>query len=128
MATARETCILLGSRAEDLVEDRWPWDLYRRPGAESTVQWSLPEAADNPLFGLPPVPAQDLPPSPFRYLSWFAREQAEIFFGRGYEIRDLYQRATDPDSDAYYPFLWTIWSRQIFGAGCRSASSIREKP
>jgi hypothetical protein len=87
-----------GRRAEDLVEDRWPWDLYLRPGAESTVQWSLPEAAGNPLFGLPLVPAKDLPPSPFRYLSWFAREHAEIFFGRGYEIRDLYQRVIDPDS------------------------------
>jgi CHAT domain len=65
-----------GSRAEDLVEDRGPWDLYCCSGAEFEVQWSLPEAVGNPLFVLPPVPAQDLPPSPFRYLSWFAREQA----------------------------------------------------
>src|SRR5450756_2052465 len=54
-----------GSRDEGLVEDRWPWDLYLRSGAESAVQWNLPEAADTALFGLPPVQAQDLPSSPF---------------------------------------------------------------
>jgi uncharacterized protein (DUF3820 family) len=87
-----------GNKAEDLVEGRWPWDLYQGSGAELADQWNLPDAADNPLFGLPQVPVRDLPPSPFRYLSWFEREHAEIFFGRGYEIRDLYQQAIDPDS------------------------------
>ncbi|WP_366850834.1 hypothetical protein [Methanothrix sp.] len=62
------------------------------------AEWNLPEAVGDPLFGLPPIPAGDLPPSPFRHLSWFAREHAEVFFGRGYEIRDLYQRVIDRDS------------------------------
>ncbi len=81
-----------------LVEDRLPWDLYLRPGAELAAGWNLPEAVGDPLFDLPPVPAGDLPPSPFRHLSWFAREHAEVFFGRGYEIRDLYQRVVDRNS------------------------------
>ncbi|MBC7121429.1 MAG: CHAT domain-containing protein [Candidatus Methanosuratus sp.] len=89
---------LAGTKAEDLAEDRLPWDLYLRPGAELAAHWNLPEAVGNPLFDLPPVPAGDLPPSPFRHLSWFAREHAEVFFGRGYEIRDLYHRAIDRNS------------------------------
>ena len=84
--------------AVDLAEDRLPWDLYLRPGAELAAQWNLPEAVGDPLFDLPPVPIGDLPPSPFRHLSWFAREHAEVFFGRGYEIRDLYHRVTDRNS------------------------------
>lgn len=89
---------LAGTKAKDLAEERLPWDLYLRPGAELAAHWNLPEAVGNPLFDLPPVPAGDLPPSPFRHLSWFAREHAEVFFGRGYEIRDLYHRAIDRNS------------------------------
>ncbi|MGI6014970.1 MAG: CHAT domain-containing protein [Methanothrix sp.] len=87
-----------GYTPPDLPEDRFPWHLYKREGAELAAEWNLPEAVGDPLFGLPPIPAGDLPPSPFRHLSWFAREHAEVFFGRGYEIRDLYQRVIDRDS------------------------------
>ncbi|MEM9291052.1 MAG: WD40 repeat domain-containing protein [Acidobacteriota bacterium] len=38
----------------------------------------------------------DLPLSPFKHLHWFEREDAEIFFGRGQEIRDLYKATTRP--------------------------------
>ena len=78
--------------------DRWPWALTPRPGAELALQWNLPDAVDDPLFGLPPLPPGDLPASPFRNILWFRREDAPIFFGRGYDIRSLYQRVTAPDT------------------------------
>ncbi len=53
-----------------LVQERWPWELHVAPGAEvETWRWSLPRAARDPLFGLPPLPAMDLPLSPFKHLT-----------------------------------------------------------
>ncbi|HVF58806.1 MAG TPA: AAA family ATPase [Thermoanaerobaculia bacterium] len=84
---------------EAMAEERWPWDLHVAPGAEERVaRWSLPLAARDPLFGLPPPPALDLPSSPFKHLAWFTREDAEVFFGRGQEIRDLYEAVTLPEA------------------------------
>jgi hypothetical protein len=81
-----------------LVQDRWPWDLYVAPGAEEEVRrWSLPRVARDPLFGLPPLPAMDLPLSPFKHLAPFTREDAPVFFGRGREIRELYEEVTRPE-------------------------------
>lgn len=77
---------------------RWPWLLKFKPGAERVAQWSLPEAAGDPLFGLPPVAQRDLPESPYRHLYRFEAEHAEVFFGRGQEIRELYQRVTASDA------------------------------
>ncbi len=42
------------------------------------------------LFGLPPLPERDLPESPYKHLNWFRRADAEVFFGRGHQIRKLY--------------------------------------
>jgi tetratricopeptide (TPR) repeat protein len=85
---------------DEVAEDRWPWDLYIAPGAEERVaRWSLPLAARDPLFGLPPLPPLDLPAAPFKHLSWFGREDARIFFGRGREIRDLFEAVTRPDGE-----------------------------
>lgn len=85
---------------DEVAEDRWPWDLYIAPGAEDRVaRWSLPLAARDPLFGLPPLPAMDLPAAPFKHLSWFGREDAHVFFGRGREIRDLYEAITRPEAE-----------------------------
>lgn len=84
---------------EVVAEDRWPWDLYVAPGAEERLgRWSLPLAARDPLFGLPALPAMDLPASPFKHLAWFGRADAPVFFGRGREIRDLYEAVTQPDA------------------------------
>jgi WD40 repeat protein len=79
-------------------EDRWPWELYFKEGAESIAQWNLPAAVDDPTFGLPPIPNGDLPEEPFRHLHWFEREQAEVFFGRNHQIRELYERVTAPQT------------------------------
>lgn len=74
----------------------FPWNLYPREGSESADQWNLPEAVHDPLFGLPPLPEQDLPETPYRHLNWFTRKDAEIFFGRGHQIRELCDRLTAP--------------------------------
>ena len=54
-------------------------------------------STDDPLFGLPPLPPLDMPDKPYRYLDWYRREDAWIFFGRNREIRALYDRATATD-------------------------------
>ncbi|MCU0644028.1 MAG: CHAT domain-containing protein [bacterium] len=77
-------------------ENRWPWDIYVRDGAEITDQWNLPQAAHDPLFGLPSLPTGDLPAKPYRHLQWFERDHAEVFFGRNNQIRELYDRVTSP--------------------------------
>lgn len=76
--------------------DWLPWNLCVRPGSEETKAWNLPNAVGNPLYGLPALPEMDLPDMPYRHLNWFRRTDAETFFGRGHEIRDLYQRVTAP--------------------------------
>lgn len=83
-----------------VAQGSWPWDLYVAPGAEERVRrCSLPSAAHDPLFGLPPLPALDLPPSPFRHLAAFTRDDAAVFFGRGREIRELFDAVTLPDGE-----------------------------
>ncbi len=83
---------------DSIVPDRWPWDLYVAPGAEEEVRrWSLPRVAKDYTFGLPPLPSIDLPLSPFKHLAPFTREDAPVFFGRGREIRELYEEVTRPD-------------------------------
>ncbi|MCO6475100.1 MAG: CHAT domain-containing protein [Phaeodactylibacter sp.] len=81
----------------EAVEGRFPWELlYRSPGSEAPG-WNLPEAADNPLFGLPPVPEKYAPPNePFHYLRRYTREDAAVFFGRGNAIQQLYRQLTMP--------------------------------
>ena len=86
-------------RHDAQVADRWPWDINVRPGAEAVLRWNLPDAAADPLFGLPSIPGkyyQHLPDNPFRGLTWFATEHAALFFGRGYQIRELYQQIVAP--------------------------------
>ncbi|MEZ5944069.1 MAG: CHAT domain-containing protein [Planctomycetaceae bacterium] len=83
---------------DDIKSDRWPWFLRSREGSRRAIEWSLPEAADNPLFGLPELPLMDLPKQPFRHLHRFRAEDAPLFFGRGHDIRNMYQRITSPDA------------------------------
>jgi len=85
-----------GQPVPEELADQWPWRLHVRPGAERTREWNLPEAANDPLYGLPPLPAMDFPPAPYRNLKVFRREDAPIFFGRSDEIRRLYQTIAGP--------------------------------
>jgi hypothetical protein len=86
----------IGGAAEPaMLTEEFPWNMYVRPGAEITQNWNLPEAAENPLLGLPELPEQDLPDRPYRQLNFYTEQDAEVFFGRGYQIRDLYHLVTD---------------------------------
>lgn len=77
----------------------FPWDIHYRQGADIVRDWNLPQAAGNPLYGLP-VLNQDfnLPELPYRFLRRFERKHAALFFGRGTYIREVYQRLTDTHS------------------------------
>ena len=79
----------------EVIPDFFPWELYVREGSEVIEEWNLPEAGENPLFGLPDPPIIHLPEQPYRFLDRYHAEEAEIFFGRSYYIRDLFDRATD---------------------------------
>ena len=71
----------------------FPWEIYYRPGAEEIRNWNLPAAAADPYFGLPEIPGgYYLPDVPYRFLERYKKEDAQIFFGRGAYIRDLYHR------------------------------------
>jgi Novel STAND NTPase 1/Protein of unknown function (DUF1566)/CHAT domain len=75
----------------------FPWDIRYRDGAEKVKDWNLPDAADNPLFGLPEIPQEyyrKLPEQPFIGLEYFKQQHAAIFFGRGAQIRQLYNYVT----------------------------------
>ncbi len=75
----------------------FPWDIYYRDGADKVKEWNLPAAANNPLFGLPEISPgyyRKLPHTPFIGLLHFKKEEAAIFFGRGAQIRKLYNSIT----------------------------------
>ena len=83
------------SASPDPTDDHgFPWEF--RAGTELVERWSLPDAAGNPEFGLPRLcrarPAREPVPAP----GWFTAEHAEVFFGRGYQVRELYEQVTDP--------------------------------
>jgi len=53
----------------------------------------------DPYRGLPGLPQRDLPATPFRYLSFYGPEHAEVFFGRGAEIRHVFEQlVAEPDA------------------------------
>ncbi|MGD2086401.1 MAG: hypothetical protein PVH61_09490 [Candidatus Aminicenantes bacterium] len=85
-------------QGKEEIEDRFPWDIFYKKGAEKVKDWNLPEAARNPLAFLPEIPAGKLPDKPYLFLNHYERKHAEIFFGRSYYIRELYHRVTDKKS------------------------------
>jgi hypothetical protein len=86
------------SSSASLSPDRFPWEIHFREGAELVKHWNLPEAVENPLFGLPEPEPRNLPDQPFRFLERYKREHAEIFFGRSYYIRDVFNTCVDQKS------------------------------
>ncbi|MCG8572470.1 MAG: CHAT domain-containing protein [Spirochaetes bacterium] len=77
------------------VEERFPWEMFVKPGAENIKDWNLPEAVNNPLFGFPPVPSRyPLPDDPYLFLRWYNRKHADVFWGRARYIRTLYEKIT----------------------------------
>ena len=53
----------------------------------------------DPYRGLPGFSHRPLPAEPYRYLARYTSADAEVFFGRGREIRDLYVRLTTDGSE-----------------------------
>jgi len=74
------------------MEDAFPWKLYIGEGGELSKAWDLPEAANQPLFGLelPKSYYRKLPKDPYIGLHSFKKEEAAVFYGRGADIRKLY--------------------------------------
>jgi hypothetical protein len=85
---------------EDIIDDDgFPWKVQYHPGSETVERWNLFE--DDPLFGLPELPADiGWPVEPYRNLEYFQRDHARIFFGRGRAIRELYDLLTFPAEPA----------------------------
>lgn len=80
-------------------QSQFPWLWLLKPGAEKIEKWNLAEAAQQPLAFLPDIPTTyKLPDEPYRGLRRFERKHAEIFFGRGNEIWNLYQSITSPNT------------------------------
>lgn len=101
---------------------RWPWRLYTASGTgDSAERWNLPEAAYDPLYGLPPVPEGELPAKPFKHLHWFERADAAVFFGRGQDIRRLYSALTDPSAAPIVLFFGAtgVGKSSLLDAGLR---------
>lgn len=103
-------------------DGRWPWRLYTASGTgDSAERWNLPEAAYDPLYGLPPVPDGELPAKPFKHLHWFERADAAVFFGRGQDIRRLYSALTDPSAAPIVLFFGAtgVGKSSLLDAGLR---------
>lgn len=80
-----------------MADDIVPWELHVSDRFSDAADWDLAQAAGDPLFGLPSLPAMPLPlGSPYRHLSWYEEEHAPVFFGRGWDIRKLYGLVTNP--------------------------------
>ncbi len=96
-----------GANLDETGDDRFPWDIRYKEGAEEVANWNLPDAVANPLFGLPPLPARYTPPEPppYRFLRRFEQTDAAIFFGRGRYIRDLYHRLNSPQTSPVLLFV-----------------------
>jgi WD40 repeat protein len=80
------------------------WRLFPNSEKHPATSWKLHLLAGDPLFGLPPIPPLKMQdqvnekPTPYRNLQWFDRQHAHIFFGRGDEIRELYDLMTSADT------------------------------
>ncbi|MCA9043955.1 MAG: CHAT domain-containing protein, partial [Planctomycetaceae bacterium] len=74
--------------------DRWPWFIRYAAGAEDVADWNLADAAGDPLAFLPLGKNYRLPEAPYPGLRRFTARDAAVFFGRGRDIRKLYERVT----------------------------------
>lgn len=108
--------------AKQMVDERFPWDLLIREGAEIVKEFNLPSEVNNPLFGLPEIPkTYNLPEVPYQFLSRYERSHAEVFVGRADYIRDLYNRVTDKNSTPIIAIYGQagVGKSSIFDAGLR---------
>lgn len=92
--------IVVPGSSEDGELELFHWKIQYRPGAYRVSGWNLPAAGKNPLFGLglPDRYYAELPPAPYPGLHRFEEKHAPIFYGRGNEIRDLYDKINRKES------------------------------
>jgi hypothetical protein len=109
---------------QPLQTDVLPWHLQFGEGAELAAEWSLPEAAGDPLYGLPTVTPRDLPENPYlEPLTWYSEIHAEVFFGRGYQVRELYERVTDSGR----PPILLLYGRSGVGKSSILAAGLKPR-
>lgn len=84
--------------AGESMHGHWPWFMKTAPGAEWVEEWNLPDAAGDPLALLPVPQSGPLPGSPFPGLRRFTSADVAVFFGRGQEVRRLYERINSRSS------------------------------
>ncbi|MCB9266500.1 MAG: SUMF1/EgtB/PvdO family nonheme iron enzyme [Lewinellaceae bacterium] len=85
--------------------DERAWEVHLPPlleRLEDKVSKSETPAASpqpyDPLEKLPIVTEAGIPAYPYKGLQWFTSEDARIFFGRGEDIRQLYEKLENPYS------------------------------
>jgi hypothetical protein len=109
---------------QPLQTDVLPWHLRFAEGAELAAEWSLPEAAGDPLYGLPTLTPRDLPENPYlEPLTWYGENHAEVFFGRGYQVRELYERVTDSGR----PPILLLYGRSGVGKSSILAAGLKPR-
>lgn len=94
----RDTYFRDTHRGIGLSDSYSPFIINYKDGFSDHGNWSLAEAAGNPLFGLPPLSDQytyHFPAHPFRYLCTYREENAKIFFGRGTKISSILRSIND---------------------------------
>ncbi len=108
--------------AKQMIDERFPWDLFIREGSEIVKEFNLPAEVNNPLFGLPEIPkTYNLPEVPYQFLTRYERCHAEVFVGRSGYIRDLYNRITDKNSTPIISIYGQagVGKSSLFDAGLR---------
>ena len=108
--------ISLGKKKEEPLDGLWK--ISYKKGASAIMQgWNLPVAFEQPLLGLPEVTIKNPPAEPYRYLEHYSRKHASVFFGRGYKIKELYEKVTNYQQN---PILF------VYGSSGVGKSSLLE--
>ena len=94
-----------------------PWELKVKQGHETIQNYNFPDAAQKPLFNLQLPDSIHYPGEPYKYLKWYTRADARIFFGRSHDIRKIYDRVLN---ERAAPIL------RIYGSSGVGKSSLLE--
>ena len=91
---------------------------------ENTTEEPAPKKQDPPEDPLPPLPNDiQLPPSPYRRLEWFRREDARVFFGRTKDIKKVYDALTQ----SWIPPIVLLYGESGVGKSSLLAAGVRPR-
>ena len=104
-----------------------PWALF--PDAAESSSWTLGDITGDPLLGIPTAETADLPDTPFLNLLPFESEHTELFFGRGRDIRRLYNALIDRRSDPIHLLCGQtgVGKSSILAAGLLPRLELRKR-